>query len=203
MRALRPAWGAMAACGGRPLELEGEPERRERRVGEQVAVEGVEHHRRVDARRRRRPRSSRSCRPRPPRRGCRAARPRLPTASATAGGRDEGADRAGGDEVVPAGVADARQRVVLGQDRRRGRSRCPPGAEGRRQPGDAALDRVPAARRELGRARRTPCAPRSGARGGRGCGAQSDASSALARRRRRDRWPKRARVRATWRASLR
>ena len=56
--------------------------------------------------------------------------------------RQRGADRGRGDDVVPARMSDARQRVVLGADRDGQRRRSPiVGAECRVQPGGGRGDR--------------------------------------------------------------
>ena len=75
-------------------------------------------------RRRRRVPAARSCRRRPPRRGCRRPRPSGRRRRPAAARRERGADRDGGDQVVPAGVAEARQRVVLGAQPDPERARC-------------------------------------------------------------------------------
>ena len=89
----------------------------------QVGAGGVDHQRGVDARRRR-PRSAMSTLPPPPSSaGVPRTTTRPPSSSATRGGGQAGAEAGGGDDVVPAGVADLGQGVVLAAARRRrGRS---------------------------------------------------------------------------------
>ena len=59
--------------------------------------------------------------------------------------RERGAERRGGDQVVAAGVADAGQRVVLGEQRHAGAARAAElGGEGRLEPVGARLDAQPA-----------------------------------------------------------
>jgi hypothetical protein len=55
--------------------------------------------------------------------------------------REEGAERAGRDQVVAAGVADLGQRVVLGEDRDLGMAAADARSKCRRQAAERALDR--------------------------------------------------------------
>ncbi len=146
-------WGHRSVRRG-PAKLEHEPYRRERRMHQQIAIERVKHHRDVHP--------------------LEDARPdHLDLAAATLLGRrseeddvpadgigdagcgDERADRPGRDQVVPARVTHAGQRVVLGEN---GRARTPARStgsgvrartNGRRHPGDATLDPVPSFRQEV------------------------------------------------------
>ena len=122
-------------------ERERQPLAGQRRVGKQVAIEGMEHHRRVDAFER-----------------ARLEQPDLAPATLL-GGRaeqkhfaaqiirnrrepEERADGAARDQVVPARVPDFRQRIVLGEDGDARPAGAPyPRAERSRQAAHAAFHR--------------------------------------------------------------
>ena len=112
--ALAPSHGAIAACDGLPSNTISMRER-ERDVRQQIAIERMEHHRRVDSRNTLGLEHARSCRRLLLRRG----RREFDRAGDSLAHRREGEERSEGaarDEVVPASVADVGQRVVLGQD---------------------------------------------------------------------------------------
>ena len=115
MSALVPSCGRGGGVRGPPLEVEREPERRERGVREDVAVEGVEHHRRVDPLER--ARLDEPDLAAPAFLGRRSEQHDLPPDLLDDARRgEERPDPARGDEVVPAGVPDLGERVVLGED---------------------------------------------------------------------------------------
>ena len=104
--------GVRRAAGEAHLD----PEAGERRVRQQVAIEGVEHHRRVDAVEHA-GFEQRILPPPPSSAGVPISSTCPPSSAADPGQRQERAHGAGRDQVVAAGVADLGQRVVLGEDR--------------------------------------------------------------------------------------
>jgi hypothetical protein len=102
---------------GLAVEVEVEVHVRERRVRQQIAIEGVEHHRGVDALEHARFEQLDLAAAALLRGGADQVSTRVAgDLRAHAGEREERADGARGDEVVPARVPDLGQRVVLRED---------------------------------------------------------------------------------------
>jgi thiamine biosynthesis lipoprotein len=139
-----PCVGGKGGVRGRPAEVQRQPEGSERRVRQQVAVEWVEHHRRIDAVEG--PGPDHFDLASPSLLGRRSKKHHLPPVRVGNGrGRDERAHGAGSDEIVPAGVPHPRKRVVF----RKNGDAWPPAAsrasaQGGRHACNAALDFMPA-----------------------------------------------------------
>jgi hypothetical protein len=163
----RPSWGRWRRARDIPSKSKVSQSDASVGVGDEVAVEGVEHHRRVDAVED--ARLEHLDLPAPTLFGGRSEEDHLAAEDLRhRRSGDESPDAAGRDEVVPAGVTHPGQGVVLGENcDATGR---PSGRLGRGRL--SASPRCLARRRVRGRSRnrsatRSPCAPRSGARGAR------------------------------------
>ena len=153
VEACRESAGPGVRCrggmGGRPAELEHQPERGQGRVHEQIAIEGVKHHGGVDAVED--ARLDHLDLATPALLGWGPEENDVSTDRIGHRGRsDERAGRRSRDEVVPARVPDAGKGVVLGEDRGarsprtlRVRTSRVAGAKSGRHSCHPALDRVP------------------------------------------------------------